>query len=207
MQDTVDQAYGAVPRTLANIIEDARRAADEADARPAGVGTSGSQGSPGKDPGSIEKERRRGAEPLRRCRVPGRGLQEATVVGMPGVRPGQVSGYPGHPGEFGRPLLTLSDRLDQLVPAGDGEAAVAFRTAGQIWPARTGDAGDYFQVAGRRPRGRWACRAGLPSVRAVRPHHSTTVMRCHVRAGAARDGVPDRGQPRGVQADRRRLPR
>jgi hypothetical protein len=26
MQDTVDQAYGAVPRTLANIIEDARRA-------------------------------------------------------------------------------------------------------------------------------------------------------------------------------------
>ena len=27
MQDTVDQAYGAVPRTLANIMKDARRAA------------------------------------------------------------------------------------------------------------------------------------------------------------------------------------
>ena len=27
MQDTVDEAYGAVPRTLANVIEDARRAA------------------------------------------------------------------------------------------------------------------------------------------------------------------------------------
>ena len=27
MQDTVDQAHGAVPRTLADIIEDARRAA------------------------------------------------------------------------------------------------------------------------------------------------------------------------------------
>ena len=27
MQDTVDQAYGAVPRSLANVIEDARRAA------------------------------------------------------------------------------------------------------------------------------------------------------------------------------------
>ena len=27
MQDTVDQAYGAVPRTLATVIEDARRAA------------------------------------------------------------------------------------------------------------------------------------------------------------------------------------
>jgi hypothetical protein len=26
MQDTVDQAHGAVPRTLADIIEDARRA-------------------------------------------------------------------------------------------------------------------------------------------------------------------------------------
>ena len=36
MQDTVDQACGAVPRTLANIIEDARRVAGEADARPPG---------------------------------------------------------------------------------------------------------------------------------------------------------------------------
>ena len=51
---------------------------------------------------------------------------------MLGVRPGQVSGYPGHSGEFGRPMLTLSDRLDQLVPAEDCEAAVAFRTAGEI---------------------------------------------------------------------------
>jgi hypothetical protein len=37
MQDTVDQECGAVPRTLANIIEDVRRAAGEADARPPGV--------------------------------------------------------------------------------------------------------------------------------------------------------------------------
>ena len=37
MQDTVDQAYGTAPRTLADIIEDARRAAGEADARPPGV--------------------------------------------------------------------------------------------------------------------------------------------------------------------------
>jgi hypothetical protein len=29
-------------------------------------------------------------------------------------------------------MLTLSDRLDQLVKAEDGEAAVAFRTAGEI---------------------------------------------------------------------------
>ena len=36
MQDTVDQACGAVPRTLANIIEDARRVAGEADAPAAG---------------------------------------------------------------------------------------------------------------------------------------------------------------------------
>ena len=80
MQDTVDQAYGAVPRTLANIIEDARRAAGEADARPLGV-----------------------------WRVP------------------------GHSGEFGvARCSTLSDRLDQLVPAEDGEAAVAFRTAGDL---------------------------------------------------------------------------
>ena len=51
---------------------------------------------------------------------------------MLGVRPGQVSGYCGHSGEPGRPMLALSDRLDQLVPAEDGEAAVAFRTAGEI---------------------------------------------------------------------------
>lgn len=50
---------------------------------------------------------------------------------MLGVRPGQVSGYPGHSGEFGRPMLTLSDRLDQLVPAEDCEAAVTFRTTGR----------------------------------------------------------------------------
>jgi hypothetical protein len=29
-------------------------------------------------------------------------------------------------------MLALSDRLDQLVPAEDCEAAVAFRTAGEI---------------------------------------------------------------------------
>ena len=69
MQDTVDQACGAVPRTLANIIEDARRVAGEADARPPGAfWTFRSQGSLGKDPGSIEfrldrRERRRDAEP------------------------------------------------------------------------------------------------------------------------------------------------
>ena len=125
MQDTVDQAYGAVPRTLANVIEDARRAAGR-------FGTSGSQGWPGKDPGSIEGNDGAALSPSGGCRVLGRGLQEATVAGMLGVRPGQVSGYRGHSGEFGRPMLTLSDRLDQLVPAEDCEAAVAFRTAGEI---------------------------------------------------------------------------
>ena len=50
---------------------------------------------------------------------------------MLGVRPGQVSGYPGHSGEFGRPMLTLSERLDQLVTAEDCEAAVTFRTTGR----------------------------------------------------------------------------
>jgi hypothetical protein len=97
-------------------------------------GTSGSQsqGSLGKDPGSIEGNDGAALSPFGGCRVLGRGLQEATVAGMLGVRPAQVSGYPGRSGEFGRPMLTLSDRLDQLVPAEDGEAAVAFRTAGEI---------------------------------------------------------------------------
>ncbi len=91
-------------------------------------GTSGSQGSLGKDPGSIEGNDGAALSPFDGCRVLGRALQEATVAGMLGVRPGQVSGYPGRSGEFGRPMLTLSDRLDQLVPAEDCEAAVAFRT-------------------------------------------------------------------------------
>ena len=95
--------------------------------------TSGPQGSLGKDPGlSIEGNDGAALSPFDGCRVLGRALQEATVAGMLGVRPGQVSGYPGHSGEFGRPMLTLSDRLDQLVPAEDCEAAVAFRTAGEI---------------------------------------------------------------------------
>ena len=128
MQDTVDQAYGAVPRTLANIIEDARRAAGEADARPPGVWDVWIARIAGQGSRLDRRERRRGAEPLDGCRVLGRTLQEATVAGMLGVRPRQVSGYPGYSGEFGRPMLTLSDRLDQLVPAEDCEAAVAFRT-------------------------------------------------------------------------------
>ena len=119
MQDTVDQAYGAVPRTLANIIEDARRAAGEADARPPGVwdlwiarlAGQGSRLDRGNDGAALS--------PSGGCRVLGRGLQEATVAGMLGVRPGQASGCPGHSGEFGRPMLTLADRLDQLVPAED----------------------------------------------------------------------------------------
>ena len=90
--------------------------------------TSGSQGSLGKDPGSIEGNDGAALSPFDGCRVLGRALQEATVAGMLGVRPGQVSGYRGHSGEFGRQMLTLSDRLDQLVPAEDCEAAVAFRT-------------------------------------------------------------------------------
>src|SRR6266704_5605336 len=49
--------------------------------------------------------------------------------------------------------------------------------------ARTGDAGDYFQGGGTAATGRWACRARLPSVRAVRPRHRTGVMDCHVCAG------------------------
>ena len=91
-------------------------------------GTSGSQGSLGKDPGSIDGNDGAALSPFDGCRVLGRALQEATVLGMLGVRPRQVSGYPGRSGEFGCPMLTLSDRLDQLVPAEDSEAAVEFRT-------------------------------------------------------------------------------
>jgi len=66
MQDTVDQAYGAVPRTLANIIEDARRAAGEADARPPGVRDVWIARLAGQGSRLDRRERRRGAEPFRR---------------------------------------------------------------------------------------------------------------------------------------------
>jgi hypothetical protein len=46
-----------------------------------------------------------------------------------------------------------------------------------------------------RPPSRRACRARLPSVRAVRLHHRTGVMDCHACAGATWDGVPDLGRP------------
>ena len=124
MQDTVDQACGAVPRTLANVIEDARRVAGEADARPPGVLDVWIARLAGQGSRLDRRERRRGAEPFRRLPRSRRALQEATALGMLGVRPR----LPGRSGEFGRPMLTLSDRLDQLVPAEDCEAAVAFRT-------------------------------------------------------------------------------
>ncbi len=94
MQDTVDQAYGAVPRTLANIIEDARRSAGEADAGRHALGTSGSQGSLGKDPSSIE-----------------------------GNGPGKCQAAPATRANSVARCSRFSDRLDQLVPAEDGEAA------------------------------------------------------------------------------------
>ncbi len=74
-------------------------------------GTSGSQDSLGKDPGSIEGNDGAALSPFDGCRVLGRALQEATILGMLSVRPRQMSGYPGHSGEFGRPMLTLVDGL------------------------------------------------------------------------------------------------
>ena len=64
MQDTVDQAYGAVPRTLANVIEDARRTAGEADARPPGVWDVWIARLAGQGSRLDRRERRRGAEPF-----------------------------------------------------------------------------------------------------------------------------------------------
>ena len=125
MQDTVDHAHDC------SATHPGQRHRGRAPGCRA-FGTSGSQGSLGKDPGSIEGNDGAALSLFDGCRVLGRGLQEATVAGMLGVRPGQVSGYRGHSGEFGRPMLTLSDRLDQLVPAEDCEAAVAFGTAGEI---------------------------------------------------------------------------
>ena len=120
MHDTVDQAYGAEPRTLANVIEDARRAAGR-------FGMSGSQGWPGKDPGSIEGNDGAALSPSGGCRVLGRGLQEATVAGMLGVRPGQVSGYPGHSGEFGRRCSrSRIDGTSTAISSGYGSLNVEF---------------------------------------------------------------------------------
>lgn len=150
-------------------------------------GTSGSQGSLGKDPGSIEGNDGAALSPFDGCRVLGRGLQEATVVGMLGVRPlRRIRSPDAHslgsigPARPGRGLRSRG-RVQDLPERSDLRELVMPGTASR--------------VAGRRPPSRRACRARLPSVRAVRPHHRTGVMDGRVCAGATWDGVPDRGQP------------
>jgi hypothetical protein len=153
MQDTVDQAYGAVPRTLANIIEDARRAAGEADARPPGVWDLWIARLAGQGSRLDRRERRRGAEPFRR---------------LPRSRPRA-------PGGDCRRDAWRPARASVRLPRPLGRNSVARCSRSRIdWTSSS------------RPR---------TAVRAVRPHHSTTVMGCHVCAGATWDGVPDRGQP------------
>jgi hypothetical protein len=132
MQHTVDRACGAVPRTLANIIEDARRVAGEADARPPGVLDVWIARLAGQGSRLDRRERRRGAEPFRRLprsrpRAPGGDCRRDAW------RPARASVRLPRPlGRIRSPDAHALGSMDQLVPAEDCEAAVAFRTAGEI---------------------------------------------------------------------------
>ena len=172
------------------------RAAGEAGARPPGVWDVWIARLAGQGSRLDRRERRRGAEPFRRLprsrpRAPGGDCpRDARRPAQAGVR---------LPRPLGRIRLPDAHALGSIGPARPGRGQ---RSRGRVQdlPERSDlrelvMPGTASRVAGRRPPSRRACRARLPSVRAVRPHHRTGVMDCHVCAGATCDGVPDRGQP------------
>jgi hypothetical protein len=152
--------------------------------------TSGSQGSLGKDPGSIEfrldrRERRRGAEPFRRLprsrpSAPGGDCRRDAW------RPARASV------RLPRPLRRIrspdAHALGSIGPARPGRG---LRSRGRVQdlPGKSDlrelvMPGTASRVAARRPPSRRARRARLPSARAVRPHHTTGSMDGRVCAGA-----------------------
>ncbi len=160
------------------------RAAGEADARPPGVWDVWIARLAGQGSRLDRRERRRGAEPFRRLprsrpRAPGGDCRRDAW------RPARASVRLPRP--LGRIRSPDAHALGSIGPARSGRG---LRSRGRVQdlPGKSDlrelvMRGTASRVAGRRPPSRRACRARLPSVRAVRPRHRTGVMDCHVCAG------------------------